>query len=85
MVLLVVTDVLDDVCHIIRVKVKGAVICSGYRRAVGVIVGRGETRALSGVVGMGKRKGSSQFIFKLTYRSILGQILHVTVSNNIFM
>jgi hypothetical protein len=69
-VLLGVTDVLDDVCHIFRVKVKGAGIWSGYRRAVIVVLGRGETGALSRVVGVGKRKGSSQFIFKLVYRSI---------------
>jgi hypothetical protein len=33
--LLGVTDILDEVCHISRVKVKGPEIWSGCRRAVG--------------------------------------------------
>jgi hypothetical protein len=37
-VLLGVTYVLGDVCHIIRVKVKGAVVWSGYRRAASLWV-----------------------------------------------
>jgi hypothetical protein len=79
-----VTDVLDYVYHL---QGKHERCCDLERLQKGSqshCRERGD-RALSRVVRVGKRKGSFQFIFKLVYRTIFGQILHADVSNYIFI